>query len=117
MKAAVFLIAVTLTAATNPDGTTDLHWAVHQDDIDSVRRLLNTGANAKAANRFGVTPLSEACINGNGAMVALLLKAGADANGTLPSGETMLMLASRTGRVEAVRAQVLAVARARGFIA
>jgi len=108
VKAAAFLIAITLTAATNPDGTTDLHWAAHNDDIESARRLLKAGADVKAANRYGVTPLSEACINGNGAMVEILLKAGADANGALPSGETMLMVASRTGKVEAVRALIAA---------
>lgn len=108
MKLAVFCIAVSAFAATQPDGTTDLHWAAHRDDLESARRLVKAGANAKAANRFGATPLSEACINGNGAMVELLLKAGADANATLPSGETMLMLAARTGKVEALRALLAA---------
>lgn len=108
MKRAVFFLALTLAAATQPDGTTDLHWAAHQDDLETARRLVKSGADVKVANRFGVTPLSEACLNGNGAMVDLLLKAGADANGTLPSGETMLMIASRTGKVEAVRALIAA---------
>ena len=36
--------------------------------------LLRAGANVKAANRYGVTPLSLACTNGNGAMVELLLE-------------------------------------------
>ena len=36
------------------------------------------GADVKAANRYGVTPLSLACTNGNAAMIELLLKAGAD---------------------------------------
>ena len=58
----------------------------------------------KAANRYGVTPLSLACTNGNGAMIELLLKAGADPNAALPGGETPLMTASRTGKVEAVKA-------------
>ena len=58
----------------------------------------------KAANRYGVTPLSLACTNGNGAMVELLLKAGADPNTALPGGETALMTAARTGKVDAVKA-------------
>jgi ankyrin repeat protein len=37
-------------------------------------------------------------------MVELLLKAGADPNTTLPGGETALMTAARTGRMEAVNA-------------
>jgi len=108
VKRAVFFFALTLAAATQPDGTTDLHWAAHNDDIEAARRLLKAGAAVKTANRFGATPLSEACINGNGAMVESFLKAGAEANATLPSGETMLMIAARTGKVEAVRALIAA---------
>src|SRR3989442_853347 len=78
------------------DGTTALHWAANQDDVEAAQMLIHAGANVKAANRYDVTPLSLACTNGNGAMVALLLKAGADPNTTLPSGETALMTAART---------------------
>ena len=42
--------------------------------------LLKAGANANAANRYGMTPLSLAAINGNAAMLEALLAAGADAN-------------------------------------
>ena len=57
---------------------TALHWAAYQDDLETPALLVRAGANAKAANRYGVTPLSLACTNGNAAMVELLLKAGAD---------------------------------------
>ncbi|HWD99880.1 MAG TPA: ankyrin repeat domain-containing protein, partial [Bryobacteraceae bacterium] len=59
--------------------------------------------DAKAVNRYGVTPLSLACTNGDAAAVELLLKAGADPNTSSPGGETALMTCARTGKVEAVK--------------
>lgn len=90
--------------AADPDGTTPLHWAAHRDDVAAVERLLKTGADSNATNRYGVTPLSLACTNGDVRVVELLLDAGADPNKALPGGETPLMTASRTGRVEAIKA-------------
>jgi ankyrin repeat protein len=86
------------------DGMTALHWATYQDDVEVSRLLVGAGANARAANRYGVTPLSLACTNGNAAIVELLLKAGADPNAALPGGETPLMTAARTGALTSVRA-------------
>ena len=83
---------------------TDLPTAALQDDIAAAKVLLRDGANAKAANRYGVTPLSIACTNGSAPMIEILLKAGADPNTVSPGGETVLMTAARTGRVEAVNA-------------
>ena len=86
------------------DGTTALHWAVRQDRLDMVNLLIEAGANVKAANRLGVTPLLLACINGNAAAIEALLKAGADANGVVSElGETPLMMAARTGNSDAVK--------------
>jgi uncharacterized protein len=86
------------------DGMTALHWAVYHDETDTAKRLIAAGANAKAENRYGVTPLSLACANGNEQVVQLLLKTGADANAALRGGETVLMTASRVGRAGVVRA-------------
>jgi ankyrin repeat protein len=68
--------------------------------------LILAGANARAADSHGVTPLSIAALNGNAEMVKLLLDAGADARATLLGGETVLMTAARTGSLEAVKALV-----------
>ena len=66
--------------------------------------LIAAGADVKAASRYGVTPLSLACTNGNASLVDQLLKAGADPNASQPGGETPLMTASRTGSLAIVTA-------------
>jgi ankyrin repeat protein len=83
--------------AAGPDGTTPLHWAAEQADLETAGLLIRAGARATAANRYGVTPLSVACVSGDPKLIELLLEAGADANTTLPEGETVLMTAARTG--------------------
>ena len=88
--------------ATEPDGTTPLHRAVHANDASIVGLLLAAGADAQAANRYGVRPIALACTNGNAAVVELLLDAGVDANTTLAEGETALMTAARTGALDVV---------------
>jgi len=95
-------LLVPLFAAT-PDGTTELHWAVHNGNVESVNRLLKAGADANARNQFGVTPMSEAASVGNVAIIEALLKAGADADSPGADGQTALMIVSRTSNVEAAR--------------
>ncbi|MBM3810137.1 MAG: hypothetical protein FJW20_00735 [Acidimicrobiia bacterium] len=97
MRARIALLAVcSLLAASEP--AESLLQAIHRDDAAAVQRLLRDGAPVNAANRYGVTPLSLACTNGNTALVEALLKAGADVNAPLPGGETPLMTAARTGK-------------------
>jgi ankyrin repeat protein len=88
------------------DGTTALHWVVRADDVELVRLVLRAGASPKAANRYGVTPLSLAAVNGNLAIVEALLKAGADPNARMEEDQTILMAASRTGHAGVVKALV-----------
>jgi len=86
------------------DGTTALHWAVEQDDLEIVDLLLRAGARVSARTREGVTPLQLAAINGSAPMLDRLLKAGADPNAALtPAGDTALMMAARTGKTDAIR--------------
>src|SRR5207245_1695169 len=66
--------------APQPDGTTALHWAVRWDDLETASALIQAGANAKAPNRAGATPMFLAAVNGSGSMIELLIKAGADPN-------------------------------------
>jgi ankyrin repeat protein len=69
-----------------------------------VDLLLRAGANVKTANRYGVTPLSEAAANGSAILVEKLLGAGADPNTIATAqGETVLMIAARNGNLDAVK--------------
>ena len=88
--------------ATQPDGTTALHWAAHWDDHDTADLLIRSAADVDAVNELGATPLWLSSVHGGASMIGLLLRAGADANAALPSGETPLMTAARTGMVDAV---------------
>src|SRR3954453_2555349 len=85
------------------DGTTALHWAVRMNDLNLVNRLLRAGANPKAANRYEITPIQLACLNGSAEAVGRLLEAGESANATGPYGETALMVCARTGNPDAAR--------------
>ncbi len=89
--------------ATQPDGATALHWAVHHGNRELVDLLVRAGANVKAANRIGVTPLSMASLAGNAAIIDLLLKGGANVNERGPNGETPLMMAARNGNPDAIK--------------
>ena len=85
------------------DGTTALHWAARNDDLDTADLLIRAGAQVSTANREGVTPLQLAVLNGSAPMIDKLLKAGANPNAALTSsGDTALMMASRTGKPEAI---------------
>jgi len=93
----VAALAVTLTAADDPDGTTPLHWAVRANDLDAAQHLIHAGANPDAANRYGVTPLSLAAEDASAPMIQMLLQAGAHPTNFI------LMTAARTGNAEVLR--------------
>jgi ankyrin repeat protein len=97
------LIFLTTGAFAGEEDTALLHKAVRSDDLQKVEGLIRAGANAKAADRYGITPLYLAAVNGNAAIIKRLLDAGADPNATDLTGETILVTAARTGIPEAIR--------------
>jgi ankyrin repeat protein len=85
------------------DGTTALHWAAYNDDVDLVKRLVDKGANPNARNNYNYTPMQAAAVVADPAVVKLLLKAGADPDSTANNGQTALMTVVRSGNVEAAK--------------
>ncbi len=92
--------------APQPDGATALHWAAYKSDAESAAALIRAGANVHVKNKYGVTPLSLAADQGSVAVLDIFLKAGAKPNDPIHfvnSGETPLMHAARSAKVDAVR--------------
>lgn len=89
---------------TMVDHSSALLWAVHNDDVDLVARLIRAGAQVTAANDYGATPMTEAATRADARVLALLLAAGASANAANPEGETALMSVARTDHVDAALA-------------
>jgi ankyrin repeat protein len=87
-----------------PDGTTALHWAVYNDNLPLVQKLIAAGADVGAANEFGSTPLAEAATVGNAAVIAALLDAGAAVDARGADGQTALMIVARSGNTAAAEA-------------
>jgi len=89
--------------AAEGDGTTALHWAAMNGDVETTRMLLYAGANVKATTRLGGhTPLLMVSRLGNAAMMKTLIEGGADPNQPTTNGTTPLMLAAASGNVDAV---------------
>jgi ankyrin repeat protein len=89
--------------ASEADGTTALHWAVHRGDFELAQRLLRAGAKVNVKNDYGATPMSEAAVLGRADLLEALLKAGGDVESPNADGQTALMIVARTSRVDAAR--------------
>jgi uncharacterized protein len=82
------------------DGTTALHWAVYQKDLNLVERLLAQGADPDIANEYDATPMTVASEHGDYSIMKALVDAGGDIESPNTEGQTLLMAVARTGNTE-----------------
>ena len=94
------IIRILLDHAANPNVSADrngrrtpLLFAVVNADLESIRALLDQGANINTADAYGRTPLMEAAWATDSETVKLLIDRGADVKYTAPDGQTALSMA------------------------
>jgi ankyrin repeat protein len=78
---------------TTDDGATPLYVTAYNGHIDTIRALLQAGANVEASQHYGARPLHVASMKGNTAAAMLLLDAGADVNALENNGHSPLAFA------------------------
>lgn len=101
MRRTLAIFAVACLAAWGQESA--LLWAVHENNVTEVERLLKSGADANAKNESGLAPLAEAAAVNNTAIIQALLNAGANANAIHHDGQTALMVIARSTNVDAAK--------------
>ena len=86
----LFLIALSVHADTNQN----LIAAAFKGDINTVRSLLNKGADVNRKNKYGTTALQQAVVMNHKHVVKLLIEKGADVNAKNNEGNTILINAA-----------------------
>uniref|UniRef100_A0A182JC39 ANK_REP_REGION domain-containing protein n=1 Tax=Anopheles atroparvus TaxID=41427 RepID=A0A182JC39_ANOAO len=87
----------------NERGETALHIASKKGDQETVKKLLEQGANPNVTDFAGWTPLHEACNHGHYNVALALVKAGANINATGLENATPLHDAAITGQLKLVK--------------
>jgi hypothetical protein len=92
------IVDLLLKTTANPnkadqDGLTPLHHAIHKENKDIVKLLLNK-ANPNIADKDGFTPLHYAVLTGKQNLVTLIIEKGADPSIKNKYGHTALDLAT-----------------------
>lgn len=85
------------------NGTTALHWAVHNGNLALVKKLIKEGVEVNVINSYGASPVSEAALLGNSDIMKSLLKAGADSESVNADGQTALMIVARSNNIETAK--------------
>lgn len=98
------LICETNIDQLSGDGFSALHLACFFGSLDCAALLVEKGANVNlhADNMSDLRPIHSACVAGQGAIVGLLLKAGAKPNVIQTGGYTPLMTAASLGNAPVV---------------
>jgi ankyrin repeat protein len=97
------LMKLLLTAGVSPEGgdmeTTALGMAVDQQNLEMLNLLLDAGADPNSGMEDDYRVIMSAALNGNLAIVQLLVERGADVS-AWSQGETAIMSAARVGNRE-----------------
>ncbi|MCM8527178.1 MAG: ankyrin repeat domain-containing protein, partial [Lentisphaeraceae bacterium] len=102
MKRLIIIFTVIVFVGIGLNAGEKLLEAVYEDQTNTALELLNSGSKANYENEYGVTPLSQACINGNDTLVKALIEKGADVNKSV-AGESPLVIAAKTGKVSVLK--------------
>jgi uncharacterized protein len=87
-------------AAKNAARVAPLHAAAAVADRDTMRLLLERGADPNAKQQTGFTPLHSAALHGDREMAQLLVEHGADRGATSDDGKTAAAIADEHGHYE-----------------
>lgn len=97
----------------SPEGVRALFYAIERNNLVYAQKVLSMRFDPNLHHENGYTPLAYASMKGNGAMIEVLLRNGADPSLVTKEGDTAVELALRMGHADA--ADMLKNARQRNL--
>ena len=101
------------SCATPPNATIALKTlseSMALEDIGKIQNAIEAGADVNVRNKYGVTSLYAASLEGHAEIVKLLVAANADVNAADTDGVTPLWIASQVGHTKTVKLLITAKA-------